>query len=75
MRMDPSFPENWMEYPARQAELVLYRQLSHGVAPGWALYEIRARQECCELDFLLYLVGVPPGRHGGQGRRLPSAGR
>ena len=58
MRMDPPFPENRLEDPARRAELGLYRQLAHSDAPGRALYEIRASQECRELDFLLYLAGV-----------------
>ena len=47
-----------MEDPARRAEPVLYRQLAHGVAPGRALYEIGASQDCRELDFLPCLAGV-----------------
>ena len=58
MDVHPTFPENRLQDPKRQAELAVYRQLEASDAAGTALYEARPHRSGREIDFAIWLEDV-----------------
>ena len=58
MKVTPDFPDHRREDPKRAAELRIYNELANSLAPGQAVYELKATPEAPEVDFGIWLEDV-----------------
>ena len=58
MKVTPDFPDHRREDPRRAAELRVYNELANSMAPGQAIYELKATPEAPEVDFGIWLEDV-----------------
>ena len=58
MNVYPEFPENRLNDPRRQAELVVYLELQAADVIGKAIYEARPDRSCREVDFAIWLQDI-----------------